>query len=88
MTDSDIARAADRVRATPLREVDDSWLPIATCPREAERVLLWCADLRKPGVPVGVTMGSIWSGKPYGNGMNGDWTFTHWMPLPAPPSES
>jgi hypothetical protein len=55
-----------------------------------EPVLLWCADIRtiyshpEPR-PKGVVMGTFFRGKPYGSGMNGDWTFTHWMPIPAAP---
>lgn len=63
------------------------WQPIETAPETLERCLLYCDDpiaLRNYG---GVVLGRFMFGTPYGNGMNGDWHFSHWMPLPDPPTK-
>ena len=61
------------------------WQPIETAPKD-ERILLWCADHNmRTKEPIGVCMGRNWGDYPMGEGMSGDWTFTHWMPLPEPP---
>ena len=57
------------------------------------RLLLWCSDIgfdfRSQRAPRGVVFGRVEQyadgRKAYGEGMNGDWKFTHWMPLPSPP---
>ena len=66
----------------------DEWQPIETAPFE-ERVFVWCADIRH-GKPLGIVFGRVvdftnGERRVYGDGMNGDWTFTHWMPLPDGP---
>lgn len=71
-------------------------------PRE-KKILLWCADggteyawdtVRDCEVrqPVGWVFGRIstYPGLediPRGEGLSGDWTFTHWAPLPDEPKE-
>lgn len=67
----------------------NAWQPIETAPIN-ERVFLWCPDLFSAGKVVGIVFGALWSyhdlpPNPKGEGMNGDWKFTHWMPLPEPP---
>ena len=67
-----------------------TWQPIASGPEELPECLLWCADTKAVGrrdkpAPIGCVMGRFMFGRPYGSGMNGDWTFSHWMPLPPPP---
>ena len=71
------------------------WKPIETAEASSTvAVLLWCADVKSnfrtyKREPVGVVMGRVmeFAGTKMacGEGMNGDWQFTHWMPLPAPP---
>ncbi len=65
----------------------------AKAPRDT-RVLLWCSDLgpsAKPPhrKPVGVVFGAVHDRTrgevATGEGMSGDWTFTHWRPLPGRP---
>jgi hypothetical protein len=65
------------------------WQPIETAPVE-ERIILWCEDNRGRANASAVVFGRVvdlWDGnrKAYGEGMTGDWLFTHWMPLPEPP---
>lgn len=69
---------------------ENSWQPIETAPNGQTRCLLWCIDVGRNSVtgnvePRGTVFGRLVDGQPYGDGMNGDWTFTHWMPLPEPP---
>lgn len=53
------------------------WEPIDTCPPAPTRVLLWFPAL---GYPV--------TGFPEAYAYKtGGWKATHWMPLPAPPSQ-
>jgi hypothetical protein len=68
------------------------WEPIETAPFE-ERVLLWCEDNRHGRRANPVVFGRVvdfgeGERKVYGEGMNGDWLFTHWMPLPSPPESA
>lgn len=67
------------------------WQPINSAPLET-RVILWCEDNRFRVNASPIVFGRVvdLSGgecRAYGDGMNGDWTFTHWMPLPSPPKE-
>jgi hypothetical protein len=68
------------------------WQPIETAPRDCERLLLWSPKAGPYGrgaVVFGRTYGlSSGSLEVRGEGMLGDWEFTHWMPLPAPPNTS
>lgn len=68
-----------------------NWQPIETAPDEVRRCLLWCSTYstfkRSSPDDEAIKMGRITEGRPYGDGMNGDWTFSHWMPLPDPPSD-
>jgi hypothetical protein len=74
-----------------------TWQPIETAPTEV-RLLLWCADeLSDPDNrmvkrPKGIVFGIVTTypglpNEPRGEGLSGQWTFTHWMPLPEPPAE-
>jgi hypothetical protein len=71
----------------------NEWQPIESAPEELNRCFLWCSDIAmdwttgKAG-PRGLVLGRTMWGKPYGDGMNGDWTFSHWMPLPPPPAKA
>jgi hypothetical protein len=65
------------------------WRPIESAPFET-RILLWCEDNRNRKDATPIVFGRVvdFSGgerKVYGDGMNGNWKFTHWMPLPEPP---
>lgn len=60
------------------------WQPIETAPENCSRMLLWCADLNL-SEPIGCRFGRTVDGDIYGDGMNGDWLFSHWMPIPGPP---
>jgi hypothetical protein len=65
------------------------WEPIETAPLET-RIMLWCPDRQRKNEEPVFVFGSIVQfsdgrRKVYGDGMNGDWEFTHWMPLPSPP---
>ena len=62
------------------------WRTIESAQTTMERVLLWCANYHPEGR---IVLGRIikdgdgtWV---YGDGMNGDWSFTHWQPLPPVP---
>ena len=75
---------------TAIRQLQNPWMPIdEDTPRDLDECALWCSDIRTGlgGVraPVGYTLGRFIDGTPYGNGMNGNWTYTAWMPLPTPP---
>lgn len=75
----------------PVESGQKAWQSIETAPKDGH-FLLWCSDLRaewpdRVKKPVGVVMGHSFDGYLSGAGMNGDWTFTHWMPLPSPPQE-
>lgn len=65
------------------------WQPIETAPPDVRRCMLWCSDyptfkrISEDDEPL--KFGCIVEGKPYGEGMTGDWSFSHWMPLPPPP---
>jgi hypothetical protein len=68
------------------------WQPIETAPLET-RLLLWCPERQRKGEPPTFVFGSIvqfsdGARKVYGDGMNGDWKFTHWMPTPEPPADA
>lgn len=52
------------------------WQPIATAPKDGENVLLWCGG---PEPVIG-----FWNRR---DGWGDDFP-THWMPLPAPPTEA
>lgn len=69
--------------------MSDDWRPIETAPKDVERCLLWCSDLitewRKDKAAKGAVFGRVCDGYVYADGMNGDWSFSHWMPLPEPP---
>lgn len=86
--------AADALQA--LHVTTSGWQDIATAPIE-QRVLLWCVDpsfmtrqtendAREP-VFGQVFLYSDGSRKVRADGMSGDWTFTQWHPLPAPPAD-
>lgn len=62
------------------------WQPIETAPRDGSRILLWVAD-GGDDHQGGICFGRRYekSGRVQGEGMTGDWQFTHWMPLPPPP---
>jgi hypothetical protein len=63
------------------------WQPIETAPKELLRCLLFCPEkVSKAKEDNGIVMGRFAYGEPYGDGMNGPWVFTRWMPLPEPPS--
>ncbi len=86
--------------AVPPIQPEEGWRPIETAPVD-QRIFLWCSDLlgepewderaqRKVRQPIGLKFGMVrrygdLPPEPKGEGMNGDWTFTHWMPLPVPP---
>lgn len=66
------------------------WKPIEEA-GEQEDVLLWCSDMERRGEN-GLCRGRIIvfdDGEQIvrADGMTGDWTFTHWMPLPPPPGD-
>ena len=61
------------------------WRPIETAPHD-ERILLWAVDGGddwKGGIVFGRKYAS---GNVRGEGMNGEWAFSHWMPLPSRPA--
>ncbi len=65
------------------------WQPIESAPCE-ERIMLWCEDNRSRPDANPVVFGRVvdfsdGERRAYGDGYNGNWNFTHWMPLPAPP---
>jgi hypothetical protein len=65
------------------------WQPIETAPLGV-RIMLWCPEVQRKGEPHRFTFGYVvrfsdGERKVYGDGMNGDWLFTHWMPPPEPP---
>lgn len=73
----------------------EGWRGIESVPVD-QRVQLWCSDLshdlrsHRPAAK-GLVFGYAYlshEGKPVpkGEGMNGDWTFIHWRPLPEPPN--
>lgn len=74
-------------------EMVERWQPIETAPDG--KVLLWCSDttlnpLTRATEPYGVVFGEVRTWEDgfktvTGKGMTGDWTFSHWMPLPEPP---
>lgn len=78
----------------------ERWRPIDKDTPPDTRMFLWCADLygeevwdekvaRKVRRPKGTVFGYVYishgGAVAKGDGMNGDWTFTHWMPLPEGP---
>ena len=63
------------------------WRDIKTAPRDANKILIWCADINsETGNPIGTVFAQVRSGNIIATGMFGDWTFTHWRPDPDPPS--
>lgn len=63
-----------------------SWQPIETAPKDGTRFLV----CREPG-DSDLEIVEWATHRPEGGWYNGDWTyeldsFTHWMPLPDPPS--
>lgn len=68
---------------------ETGWQPIETAPKDVDRCLLWCSDYasfkRNATGDEPVKLGRVVGGRPYGEGMNGEWSFSHWMPLPEPP---
>lgn len=67
----------------------DKWQTIETAPNDVERCFLWCSDLHEgrdgEQEPRGTVFGRIRNGIPRGEGMSGDWKFTHCRPLFDPP---
>lgn len=70
----------------------DSWRPIESLPENCGRLFLWCTDPgwngERHAQERGLCLGRSHEGIPYGDGLNGDWTFTHWAPIlsaPTPP---
>lgn len=68
----------------------DAWRPIDENTPTNTKIFLWCPE-RIRGAPVGAVFGRVVKHRDlpvqaYGEGMNGDWTFTYWRPLPAPPT--
>jgi hypothetical protein len=65
------------------------WRDIETAPKDCERLILWCpkAGIRGKGAVVFGRTYALSNGRVEvrGEGMLGDWEFTHWMPLPEPP---
>lgn len=81
-------RVAAIAAARPM--VEAGWQPIETAPVDC-RFLIWCKESAERDGD-GTKFGSAWrstSGElvARAEGMSGDWTFTHWQPLPAPPSK-
>lgn len=79
------AKARAAIAAMP-KGRDDEWQDISTAPETVERCFLWCADLDVYKKPRGLVTGRVSNGRPYGDGFNGNWSFTHWMPSPEPPA--
>ena len=69
------------------------WQPIETAPVSEDIFLGDVSPCLVYGPDVGVRIGRAWR---YADGtagadsamLCGDWEYTHWMPLPAPPSEA
>ena len=66
-----------------------AWQPIDTAPKEIWDILLWCPEKRinhrtKDETPIGFVTGRIVDGHAYGDGMSGDWVFSHWMQVFSP----
>lgn len=74
------------------RDMRDGWEPIETVDRNIHRCLLWCADVDTDGNPVGCVFGRVFFYSdaivPRGDGMHGEWNFTHYQLPPAPPSQT
>ena len=83
------AASTIRQALTAIRQLQQPWRGIESAPDNVDECALWCTDMCSLGrgklEPKGYTIGRIVDGTPYGNGLNGDWTFTKWMPLPTPP---
>ena len=84
-----IHEAATLLERLSSSEVTEEWLPIESAPLET-RIMLWCPEVQRKNEGQRFNFGSVveLSGgerKVYGDGMNGDWLFTHWRPLPEPP---
>lgn len=65
------------------------WMDIETAPLET-RIMLWCPERQRKCEPPVVVFGTVvqfgdGERKVYGDGMNGDWLFTLWQPMPSPP---
>ena len=65
------------------------WKPISEATDPMDECLLWCTDSGAGKPIVGAVFGRIYvyddAVVPRGNGMGGDWTFTHFMPVPEGP---
>lgn len=66
------------------------WMAIDENTPTNTKIFLWCPE-RIRGAPVGAVFGRVVKHRDlpvqaYGEGMNGDWTFTHWRPNFAPPT--
>jgi hypothetical protein len=86
---ANVARAAIAALEASADAPTEAWRPIETAPPET-RIMLWCPERQRKGEPPCFVFGNVvqfsdGQRRVYGDGMNGDWLFTHWMPLPAPP---
>lgn len=69
------------------RALSEYWMPIETARRDGSRVLLWCPEINPDGSVIGAVFGHIFARdndgfRAVGQSMLGNWTFTHWMPIP------
>lgn len=72
---------------------DDGWIRIEMAPNSVERCFLWCVDMfyedeSEDPAPRGTVFGRINNGIARGEGMSGNWTFTHYRPLFDAPEAS
>lgn len=71
----------------------NEWQLITDETPEVDRCLLWCSDLGSLGKVEGVCIGYTYHSyngviRARSSGKMGDWTYTHWMPIPAAPAQS
>lgn len=63
------------------------WLPIETAPKDGTRVMVWMNDQYASNQHAFAKLWFYQDGKLGGGaeGYSGDWSISHWMPLPPPP---
>ena len=80
-------RFARAIERAVLAKRVPQWLPIETAPKDGKRIMVWMDDQYASNEHAFAKLWFYQDGKLGGGaeGYSGNWSISHWMPLPPPP---